>query len=154
MRYSPQRRIDEMLTQEMVSRTRERVATWNRHDPEAYAAYYSQDATVHDPMYPEPLKGRDAVSKDFESFLISFPDTEFRLGTIVASDDTVAFEVVASGTHKGDIPGPGGPIPATNRTMEMRIAAFARLDDQGQVVDERRYFDVAGLFQQLGLMDG
>ena len=143
-----------MLTQDMLSRTRERVETWNRHDPKAYGAYYREDATVEDPMYPEPLKGRDAISKDFESFLITFPDTEFRLGTIVAGGDTVAFEVVASGTHKGDLPSPTGPIPATNRTIEMRIAAFAQLDDEGLIVDERRYFDMAGILIQLGLMEG
>jgi steroid delta-isomerase-like uncharacterized protein len=143
-----------MSTQDMLSRTRERVETWNRHDPAAYAAYYSDDATVHDPLYPEPLQGREAVYNDFDSFLTTFPDAVFRLGALVASGDTVAFEVVASGTHKGDLPSPDGPIPATNRTIEMRIAAFAGLDDQGLVVDERRYFDVASLLQQLGLMEG
>ena len=50
--------------------------------------------------------------------------------------------------------GPAGEIPATNRPMEVRFAAFLRVTDQGLIAEERRYFDLAGMMQQLGLMQG
>jgi steroid delta-isomerase-like uncharacterized protein len=141
-----------MSTIDLESRTRERVQAWNRHDPEVYASYYAEDALVHDPQYPEPLRGRDAVRKDFEAYLTTFPDARFTLRTVMATDDTVAFELVASGTHRGPLPGPSGPVPATGRTVEMAVAAFSRVDGRGLVVEERRYFDVAALMDQLGLL--
>jgi steroid delta-isomerase-like uncharacterized protein len=148
---NPCKEVGEMSATDLASLTSERIQAWNRHDSGAYAAFYRDDATVQDPLYPEPLTGKEAIREDFEGFLTTFPDTEFTLGNVVASDDTVAFEVVARGTHEGPLPGPAGPIPATGRTMEMLIAAFARIDDQGLIVEERRYFDTGGLLQQLGL---
>lgn len=141
-----------MATKDMRSRIGERVQAWNRHDPEACVSFYAEDATVHDPMYTEPLSGRDAIRKDFEDFMTAFPDAAFSVGMVVASGDTVAFEVRVRGVHKGPLAGPAGVAPATNRSIDMPIAAFARVDDHGLVEEERRYYDVAGLVQQLGLM--
>jgi steroid delta-isomerase-like uncharacterized protein len=131
----------------------EHIQVVNRHDLEAFAASFAEDATVYDPMYPEPLKGRAAIRRDMEEFMTAFPDLKGTLGTVVESGDTVAYEVIASGTHKGPFAGPTGPIPATNRILEMPIATFARMDDRGLVIEERRYYDLAGLMQQLGVMD-
>jgi ketosteroid isomerase-like protein len=46
----------------------QQIGIWNRHDAAAVAAAYSMDASVYDPAYPEPLKGRDAVQKDAGDF--------------------------------------------------------------------------------------
>ena len=68
---------------DMESRVRERIASWNRHDVAGFVRYYSDDATVYDPMYPEPLRGAAAVGRDFQEFITAFPDTEFMLGAVV-----------------------------------------------------------------------
>lgn len=141
-----------MSTKDMRSQTIERIKAWNLHSLNAFAAFYAADATVYDPMYPQPLQGRDAIRQDFEEFTTAFPDAEFTPGAIIQSGDTVAFELTAGGTHTGPLAGPGGPIPATNRRVIMPIAAFARIDSEGLVAEERRYFDVASLMQQLGLV--
>jgi hypothetical protein len=36
--------------------------------------------------------------------------------------------------------------------MQSRICGFATVDDSGQITSERRYYDIAGLLDQLGLM--
>src|SRR3989304_9730564 len=133
---------------------KEQVEALNRHDAEAFAAFYTPDALIHDPQYPEPIKGRDAIRKDIADFLAAFPDLNFTLKTAVESGDTVAFEGAGKGTHKGPMAGPAGEIPATNRPMEIRFAAFLRVPDQGLIAEERRYFDLAGLMQQLVLVRG
>jgi steroid delta-isomerase-like uncharacterized protein len=141
-----------MSTKGMRSQTSARVQAWNRHDPDAFVAHYAKDATVYDPMYAEPLRGRDAIRRDFEEFMTAFPDTDFSVGAVVVHGGTVAFEVSARGTHKGPLASPAGLVPATNRSIHIPIAAFAHMDEEGLVVEERRYYDVAGLMQQLGLM--
>jgi steroid delta-isomerase-like uncharacterized protein len=141
-----------MATKSLETRTSERVQAFNQHDPDTFVAFYAEDATVFDPMYPQPLRGRDALRTDFGEFLTAFPDAQFEIGRVVASDDTVAFELIARGTNRGPIAFPTGQIPPTNRAIELPQAVFARLDDRGLVIEEHRYYDVGGLVEQLGLM--
>ena len=124
----------------------------NRHDADAFAELFSSDAVLSDPAYPEPVKGREAVKKDMAGFVASFPDLNIRLVTSVAADDgTIAAEWVLTGTNRGPIEAPTGTIPPTNKAMELRVATFDRLDGEGRIVEERRYYDQAALFGQLGL---
>ncbi len=140
-----------MATEDTVKRV---LDAFNRHDPDAFAAAYAPDAVAYDPMYPEPLKGRAAIRKDIEDFFQAFPDIQMKVSHMMSSRDTVAFEGVASGTHKGPLAGPEGPVPATNRGVGMRVAIFVRINAQDLVAEERRYMDMAGMMQQLGLMPG
>jgi steroid delta-isomerase-like uncharacterized protein len=126
----------------------------NRHDLATFAASYRKDAVVYDPMYPEPLRGREAIRKDMEEFMTAFPDLQGSLGWIVETANMVAYEVLARGTHQGPLIGPGGTIAATNRTMIMPVVSFVRFDDEGLVAEERRYYDLAGVMRQLGSMPG
>lgn len=141
-----------MLPKDQQSRIDEFVKALNQHDLQAFQAFYAEDCTVIDPEYPKPLKGRDAVRKDFEKTLTSFPDMKYTLIGSAASGNIVAVELIARGTHKGLAPVPGGSIPATKRTIELRIAVFQRINDQGLITEDRRYYDMAGLMQQLGRM--
>lgn len=129
---------------------KKQVDAINRHDANAFAALYATRAIAHDPQYPEPLKGREAIRKDIEDFFQAFPDLQARLVSVLASGDTVASEVELSGTHKVSLASPTGAIPPTNRQVQLRVAGFDRVE--GDVITEsRRYYDLAGLMQQLGL---
>ena len=130
---------------------KDQVEALNRHDVDAFVGFYAPNAVVYDPQHPEPLTG-EAIRKDMADFLAAFPDLIFTLKTVIESGDAAAFEGMGKGTHKGPMAGPTGEIPATNRPMEVRFAAFLRVNDQGQIAEERRYFDMAGMMQQLGLM--
>jgi len=140
-----------MAAEDIVKRAADAV---NRHDANAFAALYAPDAVAYDPMYPQPLRGRDAIRKDIEDFFKAFPDIQFKLSNIIARGDTIACEAEGTGTHRGPLAGPQGEIPATNRRLEMRAAFFVRINAQDLVAEERRYFDTAGMMQQLGLMPG
>jgi predicted ester cyclase len=129
---------------------KKQVDAINRHDAKAFAAQYVAGAVAYDPQYPEPLRGRDEIQKDIEAFLEAFPDLQARLVSLLPHGNTVASEVELSGTHKGPMAGPTGPIAATNRRVQLRVAQFDRME--GSVITEtRRYYDMAGLMQQLGL---
>lgn len=128
------------------------IDAFNRHDADAFAALYSAEATAYDPQSSEPLKGREAIRKDIEDFFYAFPDVQQTVVNTVVTGDTVAVEGQITGTHKGPFVTPGGPIPATNRRMEMRIGRFIRVDAQGRITECNRYYDMAGIMQQLGLM--
>ena len=37
--------------------------TFNKHDLDALARLYAEGAVAYDPMYPEPLRGREAIRR-------------------------------------------------------------------------------------------
>ena len=124
----------------------------NRHDATAMAQHYAPDCTVIDPFVPQPLKGREAVRQDYADFVKGFPDLRIQVINILSKGDTVSGEFTMTGTHRGPLTSPTGEIPPTNKRIEMKGASFARVNQQGQIIEERRYYDSATMLQQLGLM--
>jgi steroid delta-isomerase-like uncharacterized protein len=129
----------------------EQVEAFNRHDTAALAAGYATDVVVSDPFYQEPLTGWDAVEKDFAEFVRAFPDVQQTANSVMEQGDVVAAEFTVRGTHTGPLATPEGEIPATGREVELRGASFARLNADGKISEEHRYYDVAGLAAQLGI---
>ena len=129
----------------------DQVAAINAHDATRLAASYSEDAVVRDPQYPEPLRGRAAVADDSTAFFTAFPDLRAEVTCSVVSGSTLAAEMTLAGTHAGPLTLPSGEVPPTGRPLTFAMAFFSRIDDQGLVVDERRYYDVANQLEQLGL---
>lgn len=123
----------------------------NAHDAKAFAATYAVDAVVHDPFYPQPLKGRDAIEQDMVELLRAFPDARFTLGPPLQGGETIAAEYTWRGTHQGPLASPDGEIPATGKSIDNSGAVFSKLNADGEVSEERRYYDVAGLVSQLGV---
>lgn len=124
----------------------------NRHDVESFVACYSSDSSVFDPQYPELLKGREAVRKDMTDFIAAFPDLRAEVRRTIGEGDTYAYEMTMTGTHKGPMVTPTGDIAPTQRRVEFGGSIIARLDGDGRIVEERRYYDLAGLLGQLGLL--
>jgi steroid delta-isomerase-like uncharacterized protein len=128
--------------------------TFNKHDLDALAKLYAEDAVAYDPMYPEPLRGRAAIRKDAATFFRGFPDIRFEILTTIERDDrNGADEVRLVGTHTGPLETPTGQdLPPTNKRVDLKAGVFGRLNERGEIVEERRYYDVAGVLRQLGVM--
>ena len=126
----------------------------NAHDLDAVTKAYASDAVAYDPMYPEPLRGREAIKKDSADSFRAFPDMRFEISNIIEKDDgSGAGEVRISGTHTGPLATPtGGEVPPTNKRIDLKGAAFVRLNGSGEIVEERRYYDVGTILRQLGVM--
>ncbi len=126
----------------------------SKHDLDAHAKLYASDAVAYDPMYPEPLRGRDAIRKDTQTFLRAFPDMRFETLTVIEKDErTGSAEIRLSGTHTGPLESPTGDvIPPTKKRVDLKGAAFVRLNERGEIVEERRYYDVGTMLRQLGLV--
>jgi steroid delta-isomerase-like uncharacterized protein len=126
----------------------------NSHNLDAATNVYASDAVAYDPMYPEPLRGRDALRKDTAVFFRAFPDLRFEIVSILEKDErNGAAEIRMTGTHTGPLQSPTGEeIPPTKKRIELKGAVFARLNDRGEIVEERRYYDVGTMLRQLGLV--
>ena len=131
---------------------RKAVDAFNRHDAAEFASHYAEDAVVYDPYYPEPLRGRAAVQKDMEDFFRAFPGVSNAVKLTMSDGNTVASAIAVKGVHGGPLALPSGEIPATGRTLTFEGGIFSRVNGQGLIVEEHRYYDVAGQLTQLGLM--
>jgi steroid delta-isomerase-like uncharacterized protein len=134
--------------------TQKIAAAISKHDLDAHGKLYASDAVAFDPMYPQPLRGRDAIRKDTEIFLRAFPDMRFEALTVIEKDErTGSAEIRLTGTHTGPLQSPTGEeIPPTKKRVELKGAVFARLNERGEIVEERRYYDVGTMLRQLGLV--
>jgi steroid delta-isomerase-like uncharacterized protein len=130
----------------------EHIKVFNAHDANGWASHYAENAVLYDPQYGEAKNGRDAVLKDIQDFFAAFPDIQFNVLGVVDGGNQMAIQGTGAGTHQGSMEGPGGTIPATNKRVEIPFAAFIRVSPQGLIEEERRYYDMAGMMQQLGLM--
>jgi steroid delta-isomerase-like uncharacterized protein len=142
-----------MNTTQLEAYMNELVDVFNRHEADAFAAFYTQDATAYDPQYAEQLKGRDAIKKDIEDFFMALPDVRAKVLSSVAGGDTIAFEVEMTGTHDGPLVTPDGHVPPTNRPVKFLGSRVIRFNSQGQITSCNRYYDLAGIMQQLGLLE-
>lgn len=125
---------------------------FNRHDSAAFASAYAASAVAHDPMYAEPLRGRDSIQKDIGDLFRAFPDITGTADRVLEKNDVVAFDATMKGTNTGPLTIPGsGEVPATNKPVTFRAAIFCRFNAKGEIEEERRYFDVASMMTQLGL---
>lgn len=117
----------------------------NRKDAAHFAELYAPDATVHDPQYDAPLEGRDAVRRDMEAFLRTFPDLRVTLRTSVVAGNRYAVEATFDATQQGPLALPDGELPPTGRRVHFDAAGFCRLDGRGRILEEHRYLDFSAV---------
>lgn len=131
---------------------RELINAWNTHSADKVIEHYAENAELETPEAPEPLRGRSAIRENVQGWMRSFPDVTGDVEKAVVSGTDVALLIHFSGTNRGEIVlGPGNALPATNKKVEMPVAIFATLDQNGKIVRERDVFDTGAYFQQLGI---
>jgi len=124
---------------------------FNHHDLGAFCAMLDPNIVVFEPLLPEPMKGREACRKYYESLFKTFPDLAARNLSIMTKGDMVAVEATLVGTFKGPLQTPQGTVPPTGKHIELKYAEFGRVNSKGLAAEARLYYDTADLFKQLGL---
>ncbi len=131
---------------------REYIDAFNERDPARFAALFAVDAVLHDPFFPEPTAGREAVESMMEGIFRAFPDMTLKVvGEPIQADGRVAFIVAEEGTNNGPLAMPGGDVPPTGKPIAFESAVLWTMDSDGLIAEERSYFDATGVAVQLGL---
>ncbi|MBI4305376.1 MAG: ester cyclase [Chloroflexi bacterium] len=137
---------------DMDKLAKEWLEAFNRHDFKTLAAKYDPNVVYSQPHTPQPLKGKEGAVKDLQGFVTAFPDARMEFTRVFNRGNSQAVEWVFRGTHKGPLPGPAGPIPPTNRTVQLKGVEILEVNTKGLITQELGYFDQAALMYQLGLM--
>jgi steroid delta-isomerase-like uncharacterized protein len=107
-------------------------------------------------VYDEVATGRKVTGADqtidiWKGWAQAFPDSKGSfLGTYVTNSGAVVLEVNWKGTHKGPLQTPNGPIAATGKRIDVRACLIIEVAGE-RAKSQRQYFDMATLFQQLGV---
>ncbi len=127
------------------------VEDLSKADTGHFVSLHAEDATVHDPTFPQPLQGRKAREAWVHDLYRMFPDYHVEKVRSFANGEWVCLESVNSGTMKGPIQAPGGHnVPATGKAFRMGTCVLCRMRGS-QIAEVRAYYDVMGLMAQLGL---
>jgi steroid delta-isomerase-like uncharacterized protein len=96
------------------------------------------------------FKGIAEVLEAFRGWAAALPDSKATFHTAFVSGNTVVLELTWRGTHRGPLQLPTGPIPPTNRQIEVRACQIVELSN-GKPATIRHYYDMATLLKQLGI---
>ena len=128
------------------------VKTVNSGDPVAVANLYTQDAVMIQSGEPGPVRGRAALEKSYKAMFRAMPDWKAEFSSIIFSGDTIVFEGVSHGTFTGPMTTPEGEVAPTGKSVNIRVAFFAKISPDGLIAEDRTYFDTLDQMKQLGLM--
>ena len=126
------------------------LRAWNEHDPEAVAAFFTDDAVYADHGAGTEAVGREEIHRHVETVLTAFPDLEFELLKSTHGPDFTCGEWRATMTHLGDFDG----LAATGRRLESSGVDVATINGDDRLTRVTSYYDGAALMRQLGLLPG
>jgi steroid delta-isomerase-like uncharacterized protein len=123
---------------------------WNERDFDRLAELITPDGKITIVGSGDTFEGPEGAREYNRMWAEAFPDGQITIDHVVASDDVVVVEFTGRGTHTGTLATPGGPIPATGRSVTLQLCDVLELGD-GKVRYQRTYFDGASLLAQLGI---
>ncbi len=112
---------------------------WNAHDPDAVAAVFPEHAELRDAGTPEPVKGRDAIRDRAAGLLAQFPDFQLERVQLIVEPPHNSDRWVATATHA-----------ETGKPVRVEGATFTELGEDGLVIRDFNFIDMAILAAQIG----
>jgi len=122
------------------------VEAFNRHDPDAVAAFYIEDAVSRDMGRDMALMGRAAIRESMATYFESFPDIVMSISRVGVDGETAFLEWHATATHGGPYHG----LAATGRQGEVDGCNVLNFAADGRITSAISYWDVASLLRQMG----
>jgi steroid delta-isomerase-like uncharacterized protein len=114
----------------------------NKHDIDACVAFYTKDAELQDPTFPDPVRGDDRVRAGFTDWMQAFPDVHAWVVDIIVDGDKAAVEWAFEGTHSGMYL---GVAPSGRRFKTLTTSHFHFRD--GKISRDFSMFDATALQQ-------
>jgi ketosteroid isomerase-like protein len=128
---------------------------WNRQDLEAFAAAHAENVVVYAPGQPPQHGIGEHTEFALRSFK-AFPDQKVEnrpYKVFFASGDWVLSIARYTGTMTGPLVYPDGTeIAPTGKSFDVDFATVGHWED-GQMIEEYLFYDIATFMQQVGLGD-
>ncbi|HYC19508.1 MAG TPA: ester cyclase [Candidatus Bathyarchaeia archaeon] len=129
---------------------------WNGQDWETFNKRHAENVAVYWPGQPEPTRGQKAHQEEAEQFFNTFPDN--RVGNrpykaLFGEGEWTCSVANFTGTMMGPMAGPDGKtIQPTNKKFQVEFCTVAHWNEEGEITEEKLFYDLVGLMRQLALM--
>jgi len=141
-----------MLTaQDNATIVRSHFDAFNSRDINKGLALVTRDVKWMNIPFNVNFTGHAGYREFHDNWTTAMPDCKVEILNIIGGEEWTAVEFVGRGTHTGPLAGPQGPIPATQKKLELRVCELLRIKD-GQISESHVYFDAATMLRQLGLL--
>lgn len=124
---------------------------WNGRRLDVADEIFSTDCVTHQLRSGAPMdavpRGSEEIKVHVADWIASFPNLRFSIEQILNEGDRVVTQLLMEGTHQG----PWMGIPATGKTMQIRMFTIHRVA-QGKIVEDWVLVESLGFFQQLGVV--
>ena len=124
---------------------------FNEESVDAFAECFTEDAVQYHSFFPEPLSGREAIRQAEGAMFAAFGEIRFEVSRVIEQGDDICLEARVTARNTKPLAMPDGERPATDRVVDLTMAALFRVDDDGQITESRRYQDNLTFLRQLGL---
>lgn len=125
---------------------------WNERKFDELADMMAPDGRIEIIGSGDVFEGPDGSRRYSTMWSGGFPDGKVTIDNIFGSGDSVVIEYTGSGTHTGPLLTSMGEIPATGRSMTMKLCDVVQFRD-GKVASQHTYFDTGSMMAQLGLTE-
>ncbi|HEV8470011.1 MAG TPA: ester cyclase [Candidatus Limnocylindria bacterium] len=134
-----------------VQLAKQSTEAFSAGDWERFKAPFSSDAVYEEIATQRRDQGPDAIVKTAKAWKKAFPDAKGTITKVVESGDTVVLEITYEGTHRGDLEGPMGTIPATYKSVKLPAVQVNTFKGD-KIVESKEYFDLMTLLAQIGAL--
>jgi len=119
----------------------------NVGDIDGFGAQLADDFTEHEEL-PGIPPTKTGVIQYFKLMLAAFPDMQMAVEDVIASGDRAVARVTVSGTNTGEFMG----MPATGKSVSMKLIDITAFGDDGLAREHWGVADMLALLQQLGVI--
>jgi len=128
------------------------IEAFNAGDWDRFRSLHAEDVVEEELGTQRRIEGIDALLESNQGWKEAFPDASGQVTNAFESGDTATLEITWSGTHSGPLEMPDGELAATNKRVELRACQVFRVEGD-RIAEDRHYFDMATMLQQLGVME-
>jgi steroid delta-isomerase-like uncharacterized protein len=123
---------------------------WNERNFDEVAGAMAPDGQIMIVGTGDTFTGPDGARTYNASWANGFPDGRITVDHLYTDGDTVIAEFTGRGTHTGTMVTSAAEIPATGRSVTIKLCDVVEFRD-GMIVSQRSYFDSGSMMAQLGL---
>ena len=137
------------MAQSIVDTAKSQITAYNDKDWNAVAAVLAPGCVYDEVATHRRVQGVNEIMDAWRGWATALPDSRASFDNVSVSGNTVTLELTWRGAQTGPLETPGGALPPSGRSIEIRACQVVEVAD-GKVQSVRHYFDMATLLQQLG----